>query len=288
MQDGGQCNVCHGQQGQGPAGLVCANRECSNYRFPNDPAKGGIMANRKGRKSVIAQAEKNFKEAQRQLKEAKQMKEIDTVEKNVDAGVPRAKATLGHEGSDNIDVAMGKPSVPRAKATMGNEGADNIDVSATGPDVPVDSAYMGVEKDVQKDMPGINDEMLKQVQMKREQQLERIASARRDEALRTTAWLASNGRIASDKATFDNVATALANFEVDKIVSTAESMFPEKAVKTASADSTVKTGVGNIPAIVLATQAPVPQAQSFQDKLEGSFTIGSKLLNDRLVDDGGR
>jgi hypothetical protein len=174
---------------------------------------------------------------------------------------------------------------------MGNEGSDNIDVKMDGPDVPIDSSYMGHEKEVQKDMPGINDEMLKQVQMKREQQLERIAGARREEALRTTAWLASNKRIASDKGTFDNVVTALANFEVDKIASVAETMFPvgTPQTKVASSNGMTKTaGVSQIPSIILDTQAHVPQGQTFQGKLEDAFTIGSKLLNDKLVDDSQR
>jgi len=235
--------------------------------------------------TVIAQAEKNLREATKQLALAKKMKEVDTVEGDVEAGVPRSNATLGHEGADNIDVKLNTPDVPRSTATMGNEGADNINVPADAPDVPIDNAYMGAEKETQKGMPGMNDEMLKQVQMKRDQQLERIATARRDEAIRTTAWLASNGRIASDKATFDNVATALANFEVDTITSVAESMFP-KITKTASTQGIVKTAGIGLPAIVLET-APVEE-KTFQGKLENAFTIGSLLLNEKLIDNDQR
>jgi len=148
-------------------------------------------------------------------------------------------------------------------------------------------AYMGHEKE-NLDMPKNNDKYLKQVQQKRDEQLARIASARKEEALRTTSWLASQGRIASDKATFDNVVNALSAFEVDKIASVAEGMFPAKAVKTASAQQLVKTAGTGLPAIVVASQAPVPQEQSFKSKLEGSFTIGSHQLNDKLADDGQR
>lgn len=228
--------------------------------------------------TVIAKGDKT-------RKQAKQMKEIDTVEKDVKSGVPRSKATMGHEGADNIDVKMSNPNIPRSKATMGNEGADNIDVSMTGPDVPVDSAYMGVEKEIQKDMPGINNEILKQVQMKRDQQLERIASARREEALRTTAWLAANGRISSDKSTFDNVVTALATFEVDKIASAADQMFPV-IIKTASTQNVVRTAGTGLPAIVISSQPS--QEKSFGDKLAGAFTIGSNLLNNKLINDNER
>jgi len=236
--------------------------------------------------TVIAEAEKNLKEAQRQLALAKKMKEVDTVEGDVEAGVPRADASLGHEGADNIDVKMANPDVPRAKATMGQEGPDNIDVNAPKPDVPIDNAYMGVEKETQSDMPGINDKYLKQVQQKREEQLARIKEARKEEALRTASWLAANNRIASDKSTFDNVVTALAQFEVDKIASVAETMFPVKAVKTASTEQQVKTAGTGLPAIVIQSQPA--QEPSFQDKIAGAFTIGSKLLNDNLIDNDQR
>ena len=63
------------------------------------------------------------------------MKEVDSVEGDVEAGVPRSKATLGHEGAENIDVKLNNPNVPRSNATMGQEGADNIDVAAPGSNI---------------------------------------------------------------------------------------------------------------------------------------------------------
>jgi len=267
-----------------PAGLPDVAVDNSYMGIERETQSGMPGMNNEIKGTVIAKAEANLKEAQRQLAIAKKMKEVDSVEGDVEAGVPRSKATMGHEGSDNIDVNMAKPSVPRSSATMGHEGADNINVPAGLPDVPIDNSYMGVEKETQNGMPGMNDKMLKQVQMKREEQLERIASARREEAVKTTAWLASNGRIASDKATFDNVSSALSNFEVDKIVSVAESMFPAKAVKTASTQNAVRTAGLGLPAIVIENRA-ADQEPTFQNKLEGAFTIGSKLLNDKLVDD---
>jgi hypothetical protein len=270
-----------------PAGLPDVAVD-SSYIGDEKRIQSGMPAiNNEIKGTVIAQAEKNFVEAQRQLALAKKMKEVDSVESDVRAGIPRSNATLGHEGADNIDVSMATPDVPRANATMGNEGADNIDVSMSAPDVPFGNQYLGEEKATQTDMPGINDHMLKQVQMaKRNEQLARITTARRDEAVRTAAWLASNNRIASDKATFDNVASALANFEVDKIASVADSMFPVTAVKTASTQSVVKTAGVGLPAIVLGA-APQQEA-TFQNKLEGAFTIGSQLLNNKLVDDNQR
>ena len=212
---------------------------------------------------------------------AKKMKEVSTVEGDVDAGVPRGDATMGHESSDNIDVKADDADVPRGDATMGNEEKANLEA----PDVPIDNSFMGNEKD--SIGGGINDEYLTNVAaQKRAQQIERIAQARREEAVRTAAWLASNGRIASDKLTFDNVVSALSNFEIDKIASVAESMFP---VKTASKEDVMVKEAGNgIPAIVLESTALSEKSESFEDKLKGSFTIGSHLLNGKLIDDNER
>jgi hypothetical protein len=108
---------------------------------------------------------------------------------------------------------------------------------------------MGHEKEVQdgydhansgKGMPKINDKMLKQVEQKRQQQLERIAQARKDEAVRTAAWLVASSRVANDKETFDSVVTALQGFETDQIQAQAERMFPAKQTKTASNDNVPK------------------------------------------------
>ena len=215
-------------------------------------------------------------------KEAKQMKEIDSVEDNVEAGVPRSKATIGNEGADNIDVPMAKPSVPRGNAEMGNEGADNINPKADGPDVPVDSSYMGHEKEVQKDMPAINDQILKQVQQKRDVQIDRIANARKNEAIQTAAWLSSNKRIASDKDTFDMVVKSLMNFETDQIQTVASRMFPEKSVKTASNDKMVSTG-HSIPAIVQESKPMGSDGDDLTTRLSSSFTIGNSKFDKELT-----
>ena len=151
------------------------------------------------------------------VKKAKQMKEVDTVVKDVEAGVPTGKATLGNEGTDNIDVPLAKPNVPRGKATMGNESAENIDVKADAPDIPVGSGAMGHEKEIQKDMPAINDEMLTRVQAdaKKEKQLERIANARWKKANMVASKLMAMGHIS--EAAFEDVVEALSQFEIDKI-----------------------------------------------------------------------
>jgi hypothetical protein len=166
---------------------------------------------------------------------------------------------------------------------MGNESAENIDKKMDAPDIPAGDAYMGSEKEVQKGMPANNEEILKQVQMvsaqKRQVQMDRIASARRDAARDTAAWLSANKRIASDKSTFDSVVTALSAFEIDKIQTVAEQMFPETTKKTVAS----KTTTGHaIPAIVMASKAVENSQESFQNQLSKAFTVGSKKLNDNL------
>ena len=210
-------------------------------------------------------------------KTAKKLKEVETVEGDVEAGVPRADATIGNEGADNIDVPMAKPSVPRSKATMGNEGADNIDVPSPAPDVPVDSAYMGDEKNVQKDMPGINDEMLKNV-AKREQQKTRIAEARRLEAIQVASKLLATKRI--EQGAYNSVVRALSSFGIDEIAKEAEVMYPVK--KVASKEPTRQTVQGHtIPAIVLESKELVEHVDP-TDAISGLFTIGDKSLTSML------
>jgi len=212
-------------------------------------------------------------------KEAKQLKEVDSVDGNVD--VPRSKATIGNEGADNIDVPMAKPSVPRGNAEMGNEGADNINPATKTLDIPVDDSYMGNEKEMQKDMPGINSEMLKTVQQKRQNQLDKISQARKNEAVQAAAWLVANNRIDSDKVTFDNVVTALMAFEADNISVVASSMFPEKTVRKASVKTETSEGY-SIPAIVQQS-APVNGGDDLQTRLASSFTIGNSKFDKALT-----
>ena len=278
------------------AGLPDAAVDSSYMGHEKEIQKGYDHANRGGgmpdinneiKGTVIAGKDKA-------TKEAKKLKEVDTVEGDVEAGVPRSKATIKNEGADNIDVPMAKPDIPRSNAEMGNEGADNINPKAEGPDVPVDNAYMGHEKEIQQGydhanrsggMPGINDEILKQVQQKRQVQLERISQARRNEAIQTTAWLVANHRVPNDKETFNTVVTALMGFETDQINVVAGRMFPEKTVKTSSAPTEKSVNVGHsIPAIV---QEPTPishgGADELTQKLSNSFTIGNTKFDKDLT-----
>ena len=209
---------------------------------------------------------------------AKKLKEVETIEGDVKAGVPRAKATMGEEGADNVDVPMAKPSIPRAKATKGEEGADNIDVPAGAPDVPVDGAYMGVEKQVQSDMPAINDEYLKQVQQKKDVQLERISSARRMKAVEVTAKLLATSRI--PEGAYDNVIEALSKFQIDKISSVADSMYPKKIQASRQADAEIGH---SLPAIVMESKPQSEGIETFASKLSNHFTIGSKGFDEDLT-----
>jgi hypothetical protein len=223
--------------------------------------------------TVIAKEDKT-------VKEAKKMKEVETVEKDVDAGVPRGKATMGKEGPGNIDVKENKPDVPRAKATMGKEGPDNIDKPATGPDVPIDNAFMGKEKEAQKDMPGINDEYLKNVQQKKDVQLERIAAARRMKAVETTAKLLATKRITEEA--YENVIEALSKFEIDKIVAVADSMYP-RVKKQAESQDAKEVYAG--PAIVMESKeiSSSSPANELSKKLASTFTIGNHAFDESLT-----
>ena len=224
----------------------------------------------------------------KQVKEAKQMTEVETVEKDVEAKVPRADAKMGEESK--ADSAINKPNkgpdVPRSEAYMGKEkDADSlINSDLKGPDVPIDNAYMGHEKEVQKDMPGINSEMLKNVQQKRDQQLERISKARESEAIKTAAWLASNQRIAADRSTFNAVVKALTAFEIDQIPTMADSLFPERTVRTAAKESTktVEASGHQVPAIVLESKS-AQGSDDFMSKLQAQFTIGNSKFDKDLT-----
>jgi len=247
----------------------------------NNQIKGTVIANiADDIAGKIAKASGGSKETILAVlrKEAKQLKEVDSIDGNVE--VPRSKATIGNEGADNIDVPMAKPSVPRGNAEMGNEGADNINPATKTLDIPMDNAYMGAEKEMQKDMPGINSDMLKTVQQKRQNQLDKISQARKNEAVQAAAWLVANNRIDSDKTTFDNVVTALMSFEADNISVVASSMFPEKTVRKASAKTEASEGY-SIPAIV--QQSTQSGGDDLQTRLASSFTIGNSKFDKALT-----
>ena len=214
-------------------------------------------------------------ESKNVTKEAKKLTEVETVEHDV--SVPRGKATLGKEGPDNIDVKLNKPEVPRKEQTLGNEGADNINVKMESPDVPMGDAHMGGEAEAQKGLPANNSEILKTVQMQREVQLERIAAARRNEAVQTASWLVANNRIASDRETFDNVVKALMTFEVGQIAKTAESMFPAKQVKTAAVNVTEVKEAGHVVPGISVMESKVQAGETLQEKLIRNFALTSRL-----------
>lgn len=103
---------------------------------------------------VIAKDKKNMK------KEATKPTKVDDIEHDVEAKIPRGKATLGNEGKDNIDVVEIELDVPsNGGKGMAGESADNINVKADLPEIPTGKATMGDEAKVQKDMPGTNTEI---------------------------------------------------------------------------------------------------------------------------------
>jgi ketosteroid isomerase-like protein len=239
--------------------------------------KGMPAINNEIKGTVIAKEDKT-------VKEAKKMKEVETIEKDVEAKVPRNDQKLGEESkADSLINEPNKgPDVPRSKAYMGKEKeADSlINKDLNTPDVPIDSAYMGHEKEVQKGMPGINDEMLKTVQMKKDVQLERIATARRMKAVETAAKLLATKRI--NEEAYENVVEALSRFEIDKIASVADSMYP-RVKKQAEAQETREVYAG--PAIVMESKELKSSnpANELSKKLASSFTIGNRSFDEALT-----
>ena len=78
-----------------------------------------------------------------------------TIEKDVEAGIPRSDAKIGNEAP----VAAKELSVPSGKAAMGGESEAGYAKENKGPDVPTGDGYLGGEKDAQKGMPGTNTEI---------------------------------------------------------------------------------------------------------------------------------
>lgn len=218
-------------------------------------------------------------------KEAKQMKEVETVEKDVEAKVPRSDAKMGEESKadSHINTPNKGPDVPRSEAYMGKEKeADSmINESLKTPDVPIDSAYMGHEKEVQKGMPAINDEYLKQVRQQRDDQMTKIAAAREKKANQVVAWLVANKRIEADLETFESAVSALSNFEIDRIASVADKLFPARTIRTASTEARTVEAGHTIPAIVL--ESKQAGEESLTDKLSKAFTIGNSKFDKDLT-----
>jgi hypothetical protein len=237
--------------------------------------KGMPAVNNEIKGTVIAKTENMTKEAEKP-------KKVENIEGNVDAGVPRAKATLGKEGPDNIDVAAKKPEIPSVgeKARLGNESAENIDPKADLPDIPVDDAKMGGEKETQKGMPAINNEIKGTViaEMK-EKQLLRVAAERHRKACQVASKLLGQRRIAEQD--FDEVVEDLSKLELKRIESFAERMF--KAPVTASAQA---PAVLASPIVQEASAYSPEQPKSAKDQLAADladcFTTGSKEL-DRII-----
>lgn len=261
----------------------------SSYMGKEKEVQSGMPAiNNEIKGTVIADSVELTIKDGKVSKIAKQMKEVDTVEKDVEAGVPRSDAKMGEESKaeGHINAPNKGPDVPRSEAYMGKEKeADSmINEKLSGPDVPIDSAYMGKEKEVQKGMPGINDEMLKQVKQQREDQLTKIAAAREKQAMKVASWLVGNGRIPNDIEAFDATVKALSAFEIDKIVTVASMLFPTKTVKTASTQAEVKTAnTHSIPAIVMESKTNTDDKGDFVKKLANTFTIGNKEFDHKLT-----
>lgn len=162
----------------------------------------------------------------------------------------------------------------------------------TNLDIPLGDASMGNEKETQSGLPDNNHEMLKNVasesctpvSAKRSLQLEKIAKARENEAIKTASWLASTGRIGKEKEDFSSVVKALSAFPLGEIGKVAERMFPSKEVKETkvASKSTEETGIPSFTVPVQEVKAPENKSVTLANKLSGLFTIGNQSTRQRL------
>jgi len=243
--------------------------------IPVDDSKiGGEKETQKGMPGINNEIKGTViaKTAEPIKKEAAKPTQIEHIEKDVGAGIPRGKATLGKEGPDNIDVKENKPDIPRGNAELGNEGKDNINPAADLPDVPVDDSKIGGEKETQKGMPGINNEIKGTViAEKREKQLARIADARHRKACQVASKLLGQRRIA--EGDFDAVVEDLSKLELERIEAFADRMF-RKVASEKKADATLATAI-----VQQASEyAPeIPKPISLKDELVNAFALTQKL-----------
>jgi hypothetical protein len=222
----------------------------------NNEIKGTVIA---GKKSEIT-------------KEAKTPTLVEHIEKDVEAGVPRAKATIGKEQP----ATEKKPEIPRGDASMGGEEKFQEKL----PDVPVDSSYLGGEAEAQKGTPGVSSDIKGTVIAEmRERQLDKLAAGRHKKACVVAAKLAGEGRISSND--IEEVAEVLSKLEMDKMEAFANKMF--KMPKMASAQATLPVGI-----VQEASVYAPEQQKSPVEELSAAFTIGSDKLNKSLVEDGKR
>jgi hypothetical protein len=217
-------------------------------------------------------------------KEAKTPDHVEHIETEVEAGIPRSKATIGNESASNIDVPMADPKIPTGKATLGKEGPDNIDVKMDKVDVPTGNAYMGNEKEVQKGMPGLEvKEKGTIIAEQKGEQMEKIAQARWKKACAVVARYVAAGYIREDEQ--ESIIEDLSKLSFERIESFAEKMFKRPATtRTAAAQGEVLTA-----AVVqesTALQAPQESvSKSLADQLKDTFTVGSYGLTKAISEE---
>jgi len=215
-------------------------------------------------------------------KEAAKPVKVEKIEGEVEAGIPRGKATMGREGPENIDVKENKPDIPRSPegARLGNEGPENIDVKADLPDLPIDSATMGDEANVQKGMPPVSDKIKGTVIAEKHQRhLDKIFLARYKKACLVVSKLVAQGKVA--EADQEAVVDDLSKLELERIEAFAERMF-----RSASAQSQKQAGpVLSTPIVQEASSYAPAQPKSLKDQLAETFTVGSKKLDDAIRED---
>ena len=238
--------------------------------------KGMPAVSDKIKGTVIAEKGKEL------TKEATKPVKVEKIEGEVEAGIPRGKATLGKEGPDNVDVKENKPNIPRSPegARMGNEGPENIDVKADLPDLPIDSATMGDEANVQKGMPPISDKIKGTVIAEKHQKhMDKISIARYKKACQVVSKLVALGKVA--ESDHEAVIDDLSKLELERIEAFAERMF-----RSASAQPQKQSGpVLSTPIVQEASSYAPAQPKSLKDQLAEAFTVGSDKLNEAIRED---
>ena len=234
----------------------------------SETMKGTPAINNEIKGTVIAEKKPEL------MKAAKTPTQVDNIEKDVEAGVPRAKATIGKENPP----ADKKLDIPRGNATMGGEEKFQEKL----PDVPVDNATMGGESETMKGTPAVNSEIKGTVIADmREKQLEKLATGRHKKACLVAAKLAAEGRIVT--ADMDEIVEVLSKLELDKMEAFANKMFKMPVKVAEKTASTLSIGI-----VQEASVYSPDQPKSLVNELSAGFTVGSKKLNDSLTEDGTR
>ena len=141
---------------------------------------------------------------------------------------------------------------------------------------------MGGEKEAQKGLPAnsLKEKGTVIASEQRSKQLERLAKARFEKAVKVASKYLAQGYLAEDQ--YDAIVDDLSKLELDRIESFAEAMIKRPVVQkqASSGGSAVLTA-----AVVQESKnevVPHEEGQSLEDKIASQFTIGSVQLDKNL------